>query len=141
MTGAYRRDSSGRRSSEGGESDRGHKHEMPRRQLSQTHSEPDGGSDMAPSCSQRTITEPRITVCPPSTANPSQSSNARAMLLAMHTEYTSITDELESVCGLLSPPRTPRLLSPPRPGQVTNQSIFNKAFVCFVNNHVICICL
>lgn len=35
----------------------------------------------------------------------------------MHTEYTSITDELESVCGLLSPPRTPGLLSPPRPDQ------------------------
>lgn len=38
--------------------------------------------------------------------------------MAMHTEYTSITDELETVCGLLSPPRTPRLLSPPRPGQM-----------------------
>lgn len=40
--------------------------------------------------------------------------------MAMHTEYTSITDEIESVCGLLSPPRTPRLLSPPRPGQMSN---------------------
>jgi len=41
------------------------------------------------------------------------------MLRAMHSEYTSITDELESVCGLLSPPRTPRLLSPPRPDSMT----------------------
>ncbi|XP_017773710.1 PREDICTED: transient receptor potential cation channel trpm isoform X3 [Nicrophorus vespilloides] len=46
-----------------------------------------------------------------------QPHNPRSMLMSMHTEYTSITDELESVCGLLSPPRTPRLLSPPRPGQ------------------------
>lgn len=35
----------------------------------------------------------------------------------MHTEYASITDELETVCGLLSPPRSPGLLSPPRPEQ------------------------
>lgn len=42
-------------------------------------------------------------------------SSRKLMLQHMHTEYTSITDELESVCGLLSPPRTPRLLSPPRP--------------------------
>jgi len=35
----------------------------------------------------------------------------------MHSEYTSITDELETMCGLLSPPHTPRLLSPPRPGE------------------------
>lgn len=31
----------------------------------------------------------------------------------------SITDELETVCGLLSPPRTPSLLSPPRPGDAS----------------------
>ncbi|XP_017299512.2 transient receptor potential cation channel trpm [Diaphorina citri] len=30
----------------------------------------------------------------------------------------SITDELETVCGLLSPPRSPRLLSPPVPGEI-----------------------
>lgn len=30
----------------------------------------------------------------------------------------SITDELETVCGLLSPPRSPRLLSPPVPGEM-----------------------
>lgn len=31
----------------------------------------------------------------------------RSLLLAMH-EYTSITDELETVYGLFSPPHTPR---------------------------------
>jgi len=31
--------------------------------------------------------------------------------------YCSITDELETVCGLYSPPRTPSLLSPPRSDQ------------------------
>lgn len=34
-----------------------------------------------------------------------------------HTLYCSITDELETLCGLLSPPRSPRLLSPPRIGE------------------------
>ncbi|XP_052133267.1 transient receptor potential cation channel trpm isoform X2 [Frankliniella occidentalis] len=34
---------------------------------------------------------------------------ARAALRTMHTEYTSITDELETVCGLLSPSRTETL--------------------------------
>ncbi|XP_049813711.1 transient receptor potential cation channel trpm [Schistocerca nitens] len=92
---------------------------MPRRQLSKTHSEPENatgldsldGIDFPRVTVERSVTwaEPRITVIPPS-------GNPRSMLLAMHTEYTSITDELETVCGLLSPPRTPRLLSPPRPG-------------------------
>lgn len=117
MGSSFRRDSTGRRSSEGGESER---HGMPpRRQLSQTHSEPDTNSDVTPvngGGARVTFAEPRITVIPPSSAT--SQPNSRAMLLAMHTEYTSITDELESVCGLLSPPRTPRLLSPPRPGQV-----------------------
>lgn len=31
----------------------------------------------------------------------------------MRAEYTSITDELESYCGLLSPPRTPPVSPPP----------------------------
>lgn len=52
----------------------------------------------------------------------SSASSNRNRLMAMHTEYTSITDELESVCGLFSPPpRSPRLLSPPRPGQQQQQ--------------------
>ncbi|XP_069671775.1 transient receptor potential cation channel trpm isoform X1 [Periplaneta americana] len=97
---------------------------LSRRQISKTHSEPENatGPDSMDendfpraSVVERSVTwaEPRITVIPPKTkANP-----RAAMLLAMHSEYTSITDELETVCGLLSPPRTPRLLSPPRPGE------------------------
>ncbi|KAI5752247.1 hypothetical protein M8J77_015168 [Diaphorina citri] len=87
------------------------------RQLSQTHSEPDSSVEphtLAKAFVERSVTwaEPRIKVIPPP-APP-----ARSMLMAMHTEYTSITDELETVCGLLSPPRSPRLLSPPVPGEI-----------------------
>jgi transient receptor potential cation channel subfamily M protein 3 len=96
---------------------------MARRQISKTHSEPENamGPDFQDENNfpratvvERSVTwaEPRITVIPPSTK-----SNPRAVLLAMHSEYTSITEELETVCGLLSPPRTPRLLSPPRPSE------------------------
>ncbi|XP_021919467.1 transient receptor potential cation channel trpm isoform X2 [Zootermopsis nevadensis] len=96
---------------------------LARRQISKTHSEPENaiGPDSQEdndfpraAVVERSVTwaEPRITVIPPSTK-----SNPRAVLLAMHSEYTSITDELETVCGLLSPPHTPRLLSPPRPGE------------------------
>lgn len=109
-----RRESIARRSSEG--SDRGDSITGPRRQLSM-HSEPDTSDNNDRGGTERSVTfaEPKITVIPPST-----SSNARAqMLMALHTEYTSITDEIESVCGLLSPPRTPRLLSPPRPNQIS----------------------
>ncbi|XP_072157699.1 transient receptor potential cation channel trpm isoform X4 [Bemisia tabaci] len=82
------------------------------RQLSQTHSEPGDNctESTKPNIVERSVTwaEPRITVIPPST------SGSRSVLMAMHSEYTSITDELETVCGLLSPPRSPRRLSPPR---------------------------
>uniref|UniRef100_A0A1B6CRP1 Ion transport domain-containing protein n=2 Tax=Clastoptera arizonana TaxID=38151 RepID=A0A1B6CRP1_9HEMI len=87
------------------------------RQLSQTHSEPENSTGeplgSKPSMVERSVTwaEPRIKVIPPS------GSASRSMLMTMHTEYTSITDELETVCGLLSPPRSPRLLSPPRLGE------------------------
>lgn len=120
----FRRDSTARRSSEGGDSDKGSQATRgPRRQFS-THSEPDN-SEHSYQLTERagtversvTFGEPRITVIPPSTSG----TNPRSMLMAMHTEYTSITDELETVCGLLSPPRTPRLLSPPRPGQMQHQ--------------------
>jgi transient receptor potential cation channel subfamily M protein 3 len=94
-----------------------------RRQISKTHSEPENATgpnsqdeNEMPRAAvvERSVTwaEPRITVIPPSIKT-----SPRAMLLAMHSEYTSITDELETVCGLLSPPHTPRLLSPPRPGE------------------------
>lgn len=61
---------------------------------------------------QRGVTwaEPRVAVIPSSVT--SAGTNQRSILLAMRAEYTSITDELESYCGLLSPPRTPPV-SPP----------------------------
>lgn len=98
---------------------------LSRRQFSQTQSEPEF-SDSQPAgplpvravTVERSVTfaEPKIKVIPPTATTTAQNS-PRAMLMAMHTEYTSITDELESYCGLLSPPRSPGLLSPPRPGQ------------------------
>ncbi|XP_072379429.1 transient receptor potential cation channel trpm isoform X4 [Diabrotica undecimpunctata] len=90
---------------------------LPKRQFSQTQSEPDPYEPPATLPSSTislersvTFTEPKIKVIPPA-------SSRSALLMHMHTEYTSITDELESVCGLLSPPRSPGLLSPPRPEQ------------------------
>ncbi|XP_044737220.1 transient receptor potential cation channel trpm isoform X2 [Chrysoperla carnea] len=126
-------DGTGRRSSEGGGGEvtvRGHLASFSRRQLSQTHSEPDNTDNSIHIVfPQRAGTvergvpwvEPKIKVIPPGTSGGGGTSN-RSMLLAMHTEYTSITDELETVCGLLSPPKTPRLLSPPRPGQAAPQT-------------------
>ncbi|XP_045461697.1 transient receptor potential cation channel trpm isoform X10 [Harmonia axyridis] len=123
-----RRDSaSGRRNSDGnGNGDepvQPAKVSLPRRQFSHTQSEPET-SEPPPSASgvpsQRlgtvTFAEPKIKVFPPSSST--QNINPRSsILMHMHTEYTSITDELETVCGLLSPPRSPGLLSPPRPEQ------------------------
>ncbi|XP_054278600.1 transient receptor potential cation channel trpm-like [Macrosteles quadrilineatus] len=90
------------------------------RQLSQTHSEPEGSTcePLGAKHVERSVTwaEPRIKVIPP------QGPSARSMLMAMHTEYTSITDELETLCGLLSPPRSPRLLSPPRIGETSTST-------------------
>ncbi|KOB77895.1 Transient receptor potential cation channel [Operophtera brumata] len=80
-------------------------HLAPRRQHSQTHSKPDN-SEVDAGSVHNSVTgrAPRS-----------------SFLLAMH-EYTSITDELETVYGLFSPPHTPRtpitssarLLSPAR---------------------------
>ncbi|XP_065168332.1 transient receptor potential cation channel trpm isoform X4 [Atheta coriaria] len=138
-----RRDSfGGRRNSEGGygdESISSSKRSLSRRQLSQTQSEPDNSDPLAHLPTGRSVkfAEPQINVIPPSSGGGAPSGvstapttsahahNPRAMLMSMHTEYTSITDELESVCGLLSPPRTPRLLSPPRPGQSAPPPIHN----------------
>lgn len=114
------------------------------RQLSQTHSEPDNSEHtilanlpVRAGTVERSVTfaEPKIKVIPPAAGAPAAQNNPRGMLMAMHTEYTSITDELETVCGLLSPPRTPNLLSPPRPGQSTAppQSNSKIAFL-FLNN-------
>ncbi|KAK9681017.1 Ion transport protein [Popillia japonica] len=128
---AKRRDSAGRRSSDG-ESLHDSKRSLTRRQISQNYrqisqsqSEPDNSEHtvflpVRAGTVERSVTfaEPKIKVIPPS--NPAPQASPRGLLVAMHSEYTSITDELESVCGLLSPPRTPRLLSPPRPGQSTS---------------------
>ncbi|CAG2058672.1 unnamed protein product [Timema podura] len=100
---------------------------LSRRQLSKTHSEPenaagnsslDGNDFPSGTMVERSVTwaEPRITVIPPAVKPRS------SRLLTMHSEYTSITDELENVCGFFSPPCTPRLLSPPRPGDSSNRT-------------------
>ncbi|XP_044746513.1 transient receptor potential cation channel trpm isoform X5 [Coccinella septempunctata] len=122
-----RRDSaSGRRNSDGNgngeEPVQPAKVNFPRRQFSHTQSEPEtsepppSASGLPPHRLGVTFAEPKIKVFPPSSST--QNINPRSsILMHMHTEYTSITDELETVCGLLSPPRSPGLLSPPRPEQ------------------------
>ncbi|XP_041984584.1 transient receptor potential cation channel trpm isoform X3 [Aricia agestis] len=117
---------SARRRSEGGNDvGMGHystHHLAPRRQHSQTHSEPDNSAVDASSL-QNSVTGAGQSGLEPAGAGLSSSRSRvgapRSLLLAMH-EYTSITDELETVYGLFSPPHTPRtpittrLLSPGR---------------------------
>lgn len=80
------------------------------RQNSRTRSESEDMVYLAPPGTQRvTWAEPRHSVIQPS--------NPRSLLLAMRAEYTSITDELESYCGLLSPPRSPPMSPPPGRGR------------------------
>jgi hypothetical protein len=124
----------------GDDSTHGSKRSLNKRQLSQTQSEPETSDPPAtatnpvrPMMMERsvTFTEPTIKVIPPTIAG---GSNRTALLMHMHTEYTSITDELESVCGLLSPPRSPGLLSPPRPEQsppskLSRSSLENHCFI------------
>lgn len=90
------------------------------KQSSRTLSEPDNllNPPTAPGA-QRGVTwaEPRVAVIHNSAGNNSAAANPRSVLLAMRSEYTSITDELESYCGLLSPPRTPPVSPPPRRGR------------------------
>lgn len=83
------------------------------RQNSRTRSESDDIVLLPPPGIQRGVTwaEPRVAVIPSSVT--SAGSAQRSILLTMRAEYTSITDELESYCGLLSPPRTPPLSPPP----------------------------
>ncbi|XP_060805622.1 transient receptor potential cation channel trpm isoform X10 [Amyelois transitella] len=97
-------------------------HLAPRRQHSQTHSEPDNSAVDAGSV-HNSITGPSGWEATGGAAGvPGRTrvgAPPRSLLLAMH-EYTSITDELETVYGLFSPPHTPRtpitsrLLSPAR---------------------------
>jgi transient receptor potential cation channel subfamily M member 3 len=57
---------------------------MPKRQMSLTQSEPDSGNEP--------VSKPKTT------------NKRRQMLLQIHDEYTSITDELETACQLISSP-------------------------------------
>lgn len=131
----------------GEESSSSSKPMLQKRQFSQTQSEPET-SEPPPSAAfsvshldrSVTFTEPRIKVIPPSTptvvAPPTVTATGRStttsgssragLLMHMHTEYASITDELESVCGLLSPPRSPGLLSPPRPPEQSPPSKWSR---------------
>ncbi|XP_011055821.1 PREDICTED: transient receptor potential cation channel trpm [Acromyrmex echinatior] len=83
------------------------------RMNSRTRSESDDFMLLPPPSTQRGVTwaEPRVAVIPSSVS--SAGNMQRSILLAMRAEYTSITDELESYCGLLSPPRTPPVSPPP----------------------------
>ncbi|KAG6456155.1 hypothetical protein O3G_MSEX009591 [Manduca sexta] len=124
-----RRTANTRRRSEGGNDCGmgGHyssQHLAPRRQHSQTHSEPDNSAVDAGSVHNSvTGRQSGWEATGGATGIPSGRSRVggapRSLLLAMH-EYTSITDELETVYGLFSPPHTPRtpitsrLLSPAR---------------------------
>lgn len=89
------------------------------RQNSRTRSESDDLL-LPPPGIQRAVTwaEPRVAVIPSSVT--SAGSAQRSILLTMRAEYTSITDELESYCGLLSPPRTPPIS--PQPSRMRNMS-------------------
>ncbi|XP_066585207.1 transient receptor potential cation channel trpm isoform X2 [Prorops nasuta] len=83
--------------------------ERPTRQNSRSRSESDDIMIASATGIQRGVTwaEPRVAVISQAASNP------RSILLAMRADYTSITDELESYCGLLSPPRTPPVSPPP----------------------------
>lgn len=96
--------------------------ERPTRQSSRTRSESDDAMLLAPPTLQRAVkwAEPRDSVIPSgSHANP------RSLLLAMRaaTNYTSITDELEINCGLLSPVRTPPTSPPPGRSEIINPAM------------------
>ncbi|XP_055380249.1 transient receptor potential cation channel trpm isoform X3 [Condylostylus longicornis] len=64
---------------------------MTKRQLSLTQSEPDSGNEPAVAVSVKPVIQAR---------------HPRNLLLQFHTEYTSITDELESVCHMIASPTT-----------------------------------
>ncbi|CAK1584263.1 unnamed protein product [Parnassius mnemosyne] len=91
-------------------------HLAPRRQHSQTHSEPDNsGVDAGSIHNSVTGRQCGWEATGGAAGVPSGRTRVggapRSLLLAMH-EYTSITDELETVYGLFSPPHTPRAASP-----------------------------
>ncbi|KAH8290660.1 hypothetical protein KR054_004810 [Drosophila jambulina] len=69
---------------------------LSRRQMSLTQSEPDSDKDMPPTAAGSSSAHPGKSVLH---AKPS-----RNILLKLHSEYTSITDELESVCHMIASP-------------------------------------
>lgn len=83
------------------------------RQSSRTKSESDDIMLLPPPSGIQRVTwaQPRVAMIPSSTVI--RDHTQRPSLLAMRAEYTSITDELESYCGMLSPPRTPSVSPPP----------------------------
>ncbi|XP_063995488.1 transient receptor potential cation channel trpm isoform X2 [Diachasmimorpha longicaudata] len=80
------------------------------RQTSRSRSESDDAMHLAPPGGQKGVkwADPRVAIITGSSGG-----HPRSTLLAMRNEYTSITDELEGYCGLLSPPRTPPVSPPP----------------------------
>ncbi|XP_024940536.1 transient receptor potential cation channel trpm isoform X3 [Cephus cinctus] len=106
------------------------------RQNSRTRSESDDALLIPAPGFQRGVTwaEPRVAVIP--TAVSSAGASARSVLLAMRSEYTSITDELESFCGLLSPPRTPPVSPPPRRGRNTSEMSNPEMALHLENEHL-----
>ncbi|XP_033210686.1 transient receptor potential cation channel trpm [Belonocnema kinseyi] len=97
------------------------------RQNSRTRSESEDMMYLTTPGTQRGVTwgEPRVSVIQPS--------NPRSLMLAMRAEYTSITDELESYCGLLSPPRSPPVSPPPGRGR-TMSGLSNSEMAWQVEN-------
>ncbi|XP_060536582.1 transient receptor potential cation channel trpm isoform X2 [Cylas formicarius] len=78
---------------------------LDKRQMARAQSEPESSELPASESFTNSLNnEPKIKIIP-----------REAILMHMHSEYTSITDELETVCGLLSPSKSPGLLSPPGP--------------------------
>lgn len=97
------------------------------RQNSRTRSESEDMMYLTTPGTQRGVTwgEPRVSVIQPS--------NPRSLMLAMRAEYTSITDELETYCGLLSPPRSPPVSPPPGRGR-TMSGLSNSEMAWHVEN-------
>lgn len=87
------------------------------RQNSRTRSESD---DIMLFTQRVTWAEPGVDVIPPSVT--SVSSAPRSILSMMRAEYTSITDDIEICCDMLSPPRKPPTSPPPSRRNISEMS-------------------
>ncbi|XP_044016610.1 transient receptor potential cation channel trpm isoform X3 [Aphidius gifuensis] len=105
--------------------------ERPTRQTSRTRSESDDAIMFSSNGYQKGVkwVEPRV----PKISSASSRDNQRSILLTMRSEYTSITDELENYCGLLSPPKTPPS-SPPPPNRTRNVTEMNPQMAWQIEN-------